>query len=489
MARVVSTIAFDMSSIETIFEFGELRRDFGSGRFFDDYSPGFYDEETGNTYTDLFSFYYGFTVNPPEPYNPRNFTMLGDGFEFLRDPSAACGVLADPDSQFACLAEMRLNGGTVSRLSLSQWTNDFSSWDEVWYITDFDYSATSLDRAVRTTTTLDDAAILRQILSGDDEFTLSDENDIAYGYDGRDWMDGNRGEDLLDGGRGDDTIRGGDGIDRLIGGLGDDYLYGGSGADRLDGGNGRDVIYGSEGADELDGGIGNDYLIGEADDDILYGGAGADILRGDDFLIARGNDELYGGEGGDELYGGLGADHLEGGAGHDLLDGGEESDMLIAGAGHDRMDGGAGDDVLDGNSGNDTLAGGEGMDRLIGGVGRDQLTGGAGSDRFFFRSTAESTSAARDRITDFNAAEGDKIGLAAIDADSTSPFMYDHFVFIGGNAFSGDAGELRVFNIGRTGNLYRVEGDTNGDGLADFALDVTSFAALNESDFILLDLI
>jgi Ca2+-binding RTX toxin-like protein len=488
MARVVSTIAFNMSSIQNIFEFGKLRGDFGSGRFFDDHSPGFYDNATGDTYTDLFSFYYASTFNPPEPYNPRELTMLGDGFVFLRDPSAACGVLPDPDSQFACLAEMRLTGGTVSRLSLSQWTNDFSSWGEAWYITDFDYSATALDRAVRTTTTLDDAAILRQILSGDDEFTLSDENDIAYGYDGRDWMDGNGGEDLLDGGRGNDTIRGGDGIDRLIGGLGDDYLYGGPGADRLEGGNGRDVIYGSEGADELDGGIGNDILIGETDNDILYGGAGADLLWGDGAPAARGNDELYGGEGSDELYGGLGADYLDGGTGNDLLDGGEEHDVLDGGAGNDRMDGGAFHDGLDGGAGNDTLLGGEGSDRLIGGVGRDQLTGGAGSDLFFFRSTAESTSAARDRITDFNAAEGDRIELAAIDADSTSTFMHDHFVFIGGNAFSGDAGELRVFNIGRTGNLYRVEGDTNGDRVADFVLDVTSFAALNESDFILLDL-
>jgi hypothetical protein len=76
------------------------------------------------------------------------------------------------------------------------------------------------------------------------------------------------------------------------------------------------------------------------------------------------------------------------------------------------------------------------------------------------------------------------IDLVGIDADSTSPFMHDHFVFIGGNAFSGEAGELRVSNVGRTGNLYRVEVDTDGNGIADFSLDVTSSAALTEADFI-----
>ncbi len=305
-----------------------------------------------------------------------------------------------------------------------------------------------------------------------------------FGLAGNDAIEGNGGSDMLDGGQGNDFLNGGEGDDTLHGQSGNDILSGNFGSDILYGGNGNDLMSGWVGTDSLLGGSGNDQMYGGANDDYLEGGGGSDILHGDEGE-EYGNDRLDGGDGSDELYGGLGSDTLDGGSGHDLLDGGDQVDDLYGRAGNDRLDGGKGNDYLSGGSGNDTLAGGDGDDRLFGGAGWDRLTGGAGIDHFIFDSTAESTRAARDRIMDFNAAEGDRIDLDRIDADTTSSDSYDLFTFIGGNAFSGHAGELRAFKVGTTGNLYRVEGDTDGNGVADFSLDVTSGSALKESDFFL----
>jgi Ca2+-binding RTX toxin-like protein len=79
--------------------------------------------------------------------------------------------------------------------------------------------------------------------------------------------------------------------------------------------------------------------------------------------------------------------------------------------------GGDGNDSLSGGGGDDTLIGGGGNDIITGGTGADTKTGGAGSDRFVFagRNKAEalrsSTLGNRDRITDFNQAEGDRFVL------------------------------------------------------------------------------
>lgn len=61
-------------------------------------------------------------------------------------------------------------------------------------------------------------------------------------------------------------------------------------------------------------------------------------------------------------------------------------------------------ETLVGSSGTDLIDGGAGDDTIIGGVGADTLTGGRGADTFVFGSRSQF-----DVITDFNAAEGDRL--------------------------------------------------------------------------------
>lgn len=95
----------------------------------------------------------------------------------------------------------------------------------------------------------------------------------AYGYDGK---------DLLQGGSGVDYLYGGEKADTIIGGLGGDFLYG-------EGGN--DTIFGDTNQKGATKG-GNDRIFGGLGNDILDDGPGADIVVGgggiDDFRIRSG---------------------------------------------------------------------------------------------------------------------------------------------------------------------------------------------------------
>jgi uncharacterized protein (TIGR01370 family) len=130
----------------------------------------------------------------------------------------------------------------------------------------------------------------------------------------------------------------------------------------------------------------------------------------------------------------------------------------------------------------DTLTGGAGNDTISGGGGGDALRGGAGNDVFRYNDLTDSngtTNTTRDRILDF--ATGDLINLSGLDAISGGGD--DAFAFIGGSAFSNVAGQLRSTDNG-TGT-YTVEGDVDGDSVADFAILVTSAAPLGAGDFVL----
>ncbi len=153
------------------------------------------------------------------------------------------------------------------------------------------------------------------------------------------------------------------------------------------------------------------------------------------------------------------------------LQGGDAADTLrgVRFVRDEAIAGGAGDDVLLGRRGDDTLIGGDGDDRLDGGAGSDVLSGGAGSDRFGFRRFAPTD---LDRILDFDAAEGDRIRMRRVDADLATPDD-DAFRAIGTAAFSGAAGELR-WAMDREG--WRIEGDVDGDAVADIGILVLGTA-------------
>ena len=133
--------------------------------------------------------------------------------------------------------------------------------------------------------------------------TGSDDDDIIYGGDGGNQIEGKGGDDKIYGGAGKDYLYGFSGDDTIYGGASDDHIQGMEGDDTLYGGDGDDSLVGGSGTNQLNGGAGNDYLVGDSDIDQLNGGAGNDALHGND-----GDDVLYGGAGNDALNGQGGAD-------------------------------------------------------------------------------------------------------------------------------------------------------------------------------------
>jgi Ca2+-binding RTX toxin-like protein len=139
------------------------------------------------------------------------------------------------------------------------------------------------------------------------------------------------------------------------------------------------------------------------------------------------------------------------------------------GSGNDRLVGNDAANQLEAGAGNDVVDGGRGADILIGGAGSDTLTGGEGADIFRFLSLDDSSASLRDVIADFEKGS-DRIDLGALGASG----------FIGGNAFSGTAGEVR--SVASSVSTI-VELDQNGDGIADFVLELAGSNILDSSDF------
>lgn len=157
----------------------------------------------------------------------------------------------------------------------------------------------------------------------------------------------------------------------------------------------------------------------------------------------------------------------------DMIDGTSEADEIRAGegddevhaqAGSDRVFGGEGADYLDGGTGSDRLVGGTGDDTLIGGKGRDILKGGAGADTFVFKALSHSVAGSKRDVVYFSQSDGDEIDLTGIDADKTAGGN-QAFSWIGQEAFSGEAGELRFAD----GILF---GDVDGDRRSEFTIRI-----------------
>lgn len=385
-----------------------------------------------------------------------------------------------------------------------------------------------------------DSDTINGTASGDIITALSGNDRIIAGS-GADLVDASVGDDIIYA-AGVDNWRDG-AVDTIIAGAGDDRVFAAYG-DALSGGTGLDTLYldlsgatagvdadfrpeGFELGDILVEGpllrIGNADVSGfeivrqvigsDFDDSIrtLNRNATGAILDG-----GAGNDLLQSGGGQDRLDGGSGADNMLGGGGNDTYtvdnvgDATREAEdrgfdqvfasvdyrlfanvealtltgNAITGRGNDLgnlLTGNAQNNVLVGLAGDDRIDGGAGNDRIVGGVGRDALSGGTGADQFVFvEGDTAATRPLADTITDFRSSDGDRIVLRGMDAVVGGED--DNFAFIGTDAFSGTAGELRVQ---KSGTDMFVSGDTNGDGIADFTLRVSDVASLVATDFVL----
>jgi len=261
------------------------------------------------------------------------------------------------------------------------------------------------------------------------------------------------------------------------------FLYGGGGTDTLLGGSNNDTFYfgenGQFGAtDHVDGGIsGTDQLGLRGSYTITFGANQLTSIESIGLVSAQ-----------DTRFGALGTSYN-----YNLTmnDGNVAAGVRMTvdaaplrGTETLTFDGSAeidGSFRIFGGRGADTIKGSQGSDLITGSLGADSLRGGGGNDMFNYRTVDESTSAARDAILDFT--NGDLINLSPIDAIAGSP-ANDAFTFVGSAAFSNTAGELRaVFDSGS--NVWTVQGDINGDGIADLQISVVSDHPIVATDFIL----
>ena len=375
--------------------------------------------------------------------------------------------------------------------------------------------------------------------AGDDLLNGSAGDDSLSGGLGENTMTGGPGADRLDGLTGQDlasyefsaaavainlqagTASGGDAAGDVL--IGIEHLAGSALADRLFGDAFANRLLGREGNDSLSGGDGNDTLLGDAGNDTLLGGGG--------------NDDMAGGAGQDRMMGGTGNDIYRfnfavaarltlsetAGGGSDTLiitnalaeelgfrrsgsvlvieQAGNLSRVVIedhfSGIATNRIEqltdaggarflkadqpGTATPDILVGASGSETLNGAAGNDIIAGGGAKDVLTGGLGADVFTYNAVSDSTAAAagRDTILDFSQAQGDRMNLRMIDAN-TGLAGDQGFLFLGAGATAG-AGTLAFAHV--AGNTL-IHADVDGGG-ADFAILLAGVHALTVSDFLL----
>ena len=215
------------------------------------------------------------------------------------------------------------------------------------------------------------------------------------------------------------------------------------------GGAGNDILVGNELVNRLEGGLGDDVYITDDSWDVIVDTGGTDAIQ------SSVSASLENRPGIERLF-------LTGNATY--------------GTGNDL------DNGLFGNSVANTLDGGGGDDWLYGGRGKDTLIGGTGADVFDFNNIKDSRKgwAKRDEIVDFERGL-DTINLKTIDAMRSDPGN-DKFKWIGKSKFHHVEGELRY--VQKSGFVL-VEGDTNGDGRADFQIQLDGVWGLGKGDFIL----
>ncbi len=246
------------------------------------------------------------------------------------------------------------------------------------------------------------------------------------------------------GGIGNDTLNGSNGNDLLIGGDGDDILNGGNGNDTLNGGNGNDILNGGDGQDTMDGGDGDDIFIVDDAGDVITDTSGIDQVQTIiSFTLPEGFENLQ--------FTGL------------------QSGLL--------GQGNSGNNTMQNNDAGGELQGGVGNDRFEDGAGRDVFVGGQGADTFDF-SQLQNGVLRLGEVLDFSVARGDKIDVSKIDANGNPLDGNQSFSFVGEQDFSGVAGELRF-------SQRLLQGDINGDGVADFEIKLVGVLELKQDDILL----
>ena len=240
-------------------------------------------------------------------------------------------------------------------------------------------------------------------------------------------------------------------------------ITGNAAANKLDGGAGNDILDGGLGNDRLIGGGGNDTFVINSAGDVLADSAGVDLVKSTvNKALAAGFEKLT-------LLGTAAINGFGNTAANVIL-------------------GNSGGNKLVGYAGNDTLIGGSGIDILTGGAGKDIMTGGTGADDFDFNTVAEiGKGATRDVIRDF-VHLSDDIDLSTIDANGAAAGHTFSFVAAQGTAFSGAKGQVRWFQDNPAGTVNDktiVQGDINGDKVADFQIQLAGLQTLTAADFIL----
>ena len=317
--------------------------------------------------------------------------------------------------------------------------------------------------------------ITKDVLLGNGDNTLTNSGTIAgYVFGGLN-KDIVKNSGTIDGfiflDAGDDVFTGGSKAEKFADELGNDTVNLGGGDDTFAGWIGKNVT--GDDLDKVNGGAGVDTYDVSGTSDNVYINIGnvaqpvanAGTLTAYTATANGGSTDLI-----------RNFENVKAGAGNDFAFGSSANNVL---------EGNGGTDTLYGFGGLDSLKGGSGSDVLIGGAGRDILAGGTDNDTFVYASVSDSrvTDNNRDSIVDFTL--GDRIDLSAIDANTKNGIGNDSFSYIGDSAFGKVAGQLRVYTVGAE---QIIEGDVNGDGKADFSIEVWNTQAthqLSSSDFLL----
>jgi Ca2+-binding RTX toxin-like protein len=252
--------------------------------------------------------------------------------------------------------------------------------------------------------------ILNLMLIGNEAIngTGNSGNNIIIGNSASNLLDGKAGYDRLQGGLGDDTYR----VESTFWDLvienkdaGTDEVQS-AGSFVLQENIENLVLIGNEDANATGNALDN-KLTGNPANNVLDGGAGNDQMEGkagnDTYVVDSRLDTIV--EQTDQ-----GVDSVQAIVSHTLA--ANIENLFLSGAGSINGGGNQLDNKIVGNSGQNQIVGGIGKDTLMGMGGSDRITGNQGADRFVYATaTPDSRVGMLDRLTDFNAKQGDRIQL------------------------------------------------------------------------------